>query len=90
MSPRLGGTKGRRGGKRPGPQGSGPGGRITPEDIKSGIEELAGGVESQVQAKVPLLRYVAVGGAVVVVLAAFWLGRRSGTRRSTVVEIRRG
>ena len=73
-----------------GPQGSGPGGKITPEDIKAKVEELAGGLESQVRAKVPLLRYVAVGGAVVVVLAAFWLGRRSGRRRSTVVEIRRG
>ena len=72
------------------PTGSGPGGTITPEDIKARLEGLAGGVEGQVQAKIPLLRYGAIGGAVVVVLAVFLLGRRSGRRRSTVVEIRRG
>ena len=38
----------------------------------------------------PLLMYAAVGGAVLVTLAVFLLGRRSGRRRSTVVEIRRG
>ncbi len=72
------------------PQGSGPGGRITPEDIRAKAEELAGGVDEQIQAKRSLLTYAAAGAAVVVVLAAFWLGRRSGRRRSTVVEIRRG
>ena len=71
------------------PTGTGPGGTITPEDIKARVESLAGGVEGQVQGKVPLLKYVAIGGAVVLVLAVFMLGRRSGRRRSTVVEIRR-
>ena len=72
------------------PTGTGPGGTITPGDIKARAQGLAAGVEDQVQAKVPLIRYVAIGGAVVVVLAVFILGRRSGRRRSTVVEIRRG
>ena len=70
--------------------GSGPDGRITADDIRAKAEELAGGVESQVQSARPLLMYAAVGGALLVTLAAFWLGRRSGRRRSTVVEIRRG
>jgi hypothetical protein len=72
------------------PQGSGPGGKITPEDIRRKVEEVAGGVESAAQAKVPMLRYAAIGGGVVVLLLAFWVGRRSGRRRSTIVEIRRG
>jgi hypothetical protein len=72
------------------PEGSGPDGKITPDDIRAKVEEIAGGVEDQVQAKVPVLRYVAIGGAVVVVLVVFMLGRRSGRRRSTIVEIRRG
>jgi hypothetical protein len=72
------------------PTGTGPGGAITPGDIRAKVEDLAGGVEDQVQAKVPVLRYVAIGGAVVVVLVVFVLGRRSGRRRSTIVEIRRG
>jgi hypothetical protein len=70
--------------------GGGPDGRITPDDIRTKAQELAGGVENQVQAARPLLMYAAVGGALLVTLAAFWLGRRSGRRRSTVVEIRRG
>ena len=71
-------------------EGSGPAGSITPEDIRAKVQELAGGVQDQVQAKIPLVRYVAIGGAVVVLVAAFMLGRRSGRRRSTIVEIRRG
>ena len=70
--------------------GSGPGGRITPDDIRAKAQELAGGVDSKVEPARPLLMYAAVGGAVLFALAAFWLGRRSGRRRSTVVEIRRG
>jgi hypothetical protein len=70
--------------------GSGPDGRITPDDIRAKAQELVGGVEDQVEAARPLLMYAAVGGALLVTLAAFWLGRRSGRRRSTVVEIRRG
>ena len=72
------------------PEGTGPGGRITPDDIRAKVQDIAGGVETQVQAKVPILRYVAIGGAVLVVLLVFMLGRRSGRRRSTIVEIRRG
>jgi hypothetical protein len=80
-----------RGGKGGGhPEGSGPGGQITPDDIRAKAEQLAGGVEDQIRAKRPILTYAAVGGAVLVVLAAFVLGRRSGRRRSTIVEIRRG
>jgi NaMN:DMB phosphoribosyltransferase len=77
-------------GAKAGASGSGPGGRITPEDIRAKAQELAGGVEAQVESARPLLMYAAVGGALLVTLAAFWLGRRSGRSRSTVVEIRRG
>jgi hypothetical protein len=80
----------RRAGAQADVTGSGPDGRITPDDIRAKAEELAGGVESHVQSARPLLMYAAVGGALLVTLAAFWLGRRSGRRRSTVVEIRRG
>ncbi len=72
------------------PLGTGPGGRITPDDIKGKLEELVGGVEQKVQRAKPLLTYAAVGGAVALALVAFWLGRRSGRQRPTVVEIRRG
>lgn len=71
-------------------EGSGPDGRITPEDIRAKAESLASGVEGSVQSAKPLLVYAAVGGALFVVLVSYWLGRRGGRRRSTIVEIRRG
>jgi hypothetical protein len=80
---------GRQHGRIP-PAGTGPGGRITPDDIKGKLEELVAGVEQKVQSARPLLTYAAVGGAVALALLAFWIGRRSGRQRSTVVEIRRG
>ena len=88
MSP--GSARPGRGGEAAAPKGSGPGGRITPDDIRGKLEEVAAGVEDKVRAVRPLLTYAAVGGVLLVALAAFWLGRRSGRRRSTVVEIRRG
>lgn len=71
------------------PRGSGPGGLITPEDIRAKAESLVSGVEGQVQAARPTLTYVAVGGVLLIALIAFLLGRRSGRSRSTFVEIRR-
>jgi hypothetical protein len=71
------------------PQGTGPGGLITPEDIRAKTSELVSGVEGQVESARPTLTLVAVGGVLLVVLIAFLLGRRSGKFRSTLVDIRR-
>ena len=71
------------------PIGSGPGGQITADDIRTKAQELVAGVEGQVRSKMPLVTYVATGAAVAVIVGAFLLGRRSGRRRSTFVEIRR-
>ncbi len=71
------------------PRGSGPGGLITPEDIRAKAGELVSGVEGQVESARPTLTLAAVGGVLLVVLIAFLLGRRSGKFRSTLVEIRR-
>ncbi len=83
-----GGQSPRSNGARP-PQGSGPGGLITPDDIRAKAEQLVSGVEGQVQSARPTLTYVAVGGVLLMVFIAFFLGRRSGRTRSTLVEIRR-
>ena len=71
------------------PQGSGPGGRITPDDIRGKASELATGVEGQVESARPMLTYAAVGTVLLIAVTAFWIGRRSGRTRSTFVEIRR-
>jgi hypothetical protein len=83
-----GGQSFRRNGAPP-PQGTGPGGLITPEDIRAKAGELVSGVEGQVQSARPTLTYAAVGGVLLLVFIAFFLGRRSGKFRSTLVEIRR-
>ncbi len=72
-----------------GPQGSGPGGRITPADLQAKLGELRGEVDDTVAAAKPVGTYVAVGLAVTVIVVAFVLGRSRGRRKSTIVEIRR-
>ncbi|HET9692662.1 MAG TPA: hypothetical protein VFP61_16055 [Acidimicrobiales bacterium] len=70
-------------------EGSGPGGRIERSDIQAKLEELRGDVTDTTDRVRPILTYVAVGGAVALVVVSFWLGRRRGRRTSTWVEVRR-
>jgi hypothetical protein len=63
--------------------------KITRDDIEAKLRELQGEVDQRTDAaKVPAIA-IAVGVAVVTVAAAYWLGRRRGRRRQTVLEIRR-
>lgn len=71
------------------PTGSGPGGRVEIDDIRAKLGEIRGEVDDTTDKARPILTYAAVGVAVVVVVAAFWLGRRKGRRSSTWVEVRR-
>lgn len=61
--------------------------QITRDDIKAKLEELRGGVDDATESA---QRGAAVAGIVVaglVVIAAYWLGRRRGARRRTILEI---
>ena len=69
--------------------GSGPGGRVELADIRGKLEELRGEVDEATDTVRPYVTYVAVAGAIVLVAAAFLLGKRRGRRKSTWVEIRR-
>ena len=63
--------------------------RITRDDIESKLREIRGDVNERAEAvKVPAIA-IAVGVAVVTIAAAYFLGRRKGKRRQTVLEIRR-
>ena len=63
--------------------------KITRDDIESKLREIRGDVTERAEAaKVPALA-IAVGVAVVTIAAAYFLGRRKGKRRQTVLEIRR-
>jgi hypothetical protein len=63
--------------------------KITRDDIEAKLRELQGDVSERAEAaKVPAVA-IAVGVAVVTIAAAYFLGRRKGKRRQTVLEIRR-
>ena len=63
--------------------------RISREDIESKLRVLQGDVQGKVDDRRTTLLAVAGGVGVVLVVAFYLMGRRSGKRRSTVVEIRR-
>jgi hypothetical protein len=63
--------------------------KITRDDIESKLREIRGDVSERTEAaKVPAIA-IAVGVVVVTIAAAYFLGRRKGKRRQTVLEIRR-
>lgn len=70
-------------------RGDSPPKPVTKADIQAKLGEIRGDVEETAEAAKPTLTYVAVGAVVVLVAAAFLLGRMRGRRKSTVVEIRR-
>lgn len=63
--------------------------RVTRDDIEAKLRELRGEVDDRADAaKAPVLAVV-LGIAAVVVVAAYWTGRRRGKKRQMVLEIRR-
>jgi hypothetical protein len=63
--------------------------RISREDIESKLRALQGDVQGKVDDRRSTLVAIAGGVGVILVVAFYLRGRRSGKRRSTVVEIRR-
>ena len=64
-------------------------GRISRDDIEDKLRALQGDVQKKVDDRKGGLLAIAGAVGVVVVIVVFVLGRRSGRRRSAVVEIRR-
>lgn len=63
--------------------------KITPQEIENQLKSLQGDIQGRVDDKKTSIASVAAGGAVVLLIIFFLLGKRSGKKRSTVVEIRR-
>jgi hypothetical protein len=66
-----------------------PAKKITRDDIEAKLREVAGDVDTQVEAAKPKIIGGAVAAALITILVVYLLGRRSGKKRSAVVEIRR-
>ena len=64
-------------------------GRITPRDIESKFRQIQEQVDTAATEGKQRLAPVVAAAGVVLVLVVYLAGRRSGKRRSTVVEIRR-
>ena len=63
--------------------------KITPQDIENKLRALQGDVQNKVDDKKSTIATTAAAGGIVLLLIFFLLGKRSGKKRSAVVEIRR-
>ncbi len=62
---------------------------ITADDLRSKLQGLQGDVQGKVDDKKTTIASVAGGGAMVLMILFFLLGKRSGKKKSAIVEIRR-
>lgn len=62
---------------------------ITPQDLENKLRALQGDIHGRVEDKKSTIATVAAGSGLVLMLIIFLLGKRSGKKRSAVVEIRR-
>jgi hypothetical protein len=66
-----------------------PDGQITPDDIKAKLGSIQGEAREQVDDAKNQLVAVGAGIALILLIAAFLLGRRGGKRSSAIIEVRR-
>ena len=66
-----------------------PNGEVTKEDIEAKLRQIKGEVSETAEGAKPIVQIAAFGGVVLLILLAYFLGRRKGKKKTTVVEIRR-
>lgn len=64
-------------------------GKISRDDLVAQLRTLQGDVDEKVSEAKPKLITIAIASGVVILVAAYLLGKRKGRRKSTIVEIRR-
>lgn len=62
---------------------------ITPADIEAKFRDIQGQIDVVADDSKKRLAVAGAGVSVILVLLVYFLGRRAGKRKSTVVEIRR-
>ncbi|HMS12599.1 MAG: hypothetical protein V9E99_15365 [Microthrixaceae bacterium] len=63
--------------------------KISRDDIKSKLADIQGEATDTVEGAKNQLVAVGIGVALVLLLLAFFLGRRGGVRKSTIIEVKR-
>ncbi len=63
--------------------------RITRDDLEAKFRSLQDGAQAKVRDKKQTLVTVGAAGGLLVLLLVFLLGKRSGKKKTTLVEIRR-
>lgn len=66
-----------------------PTGKITRDDLEQKFRGLQDGVKGSVEDRKSAIVTIGAAAAVVILLLAYVLGRKSGKRKTTLVEIRR-
>ena len=62
---------------------------ISRDDIEAGLRSVVGDVEERAEATARRMLLPAIGGGLILLVIAYLIGKRVGTTKSTVVEIRR-
>ncbi len=62
---------------------------VTRDDIEAKLRQIKGEVDATTESAKPYLMIAGAAGLVLLVGAAYLLGRRKGKKKTTVVEIRR-
>lgn len=62
---------------------------ITADDLRNKLQGLQGEIQGKVDDQKTTIASVAAGGAMVLMIVMFLLGKRSGRKKSAIVEIRR-
>lgn len=63
--------------------------KITPEDLEGKLRAFQGDVQSKVESKRNTLVMAGAAGVTVLLIIFFLMGKRSGKKKTTLVEIRR-
>ncbi len=63
--------------------------KITPDDLRNKLQAFQGSVQGTVDDQKTNLTAVAGGAVAVLMILMFLLGKRSGKKKSAIVEIRR-
>jgi hypothetical protein len=64
-------------------------GAVTRADIEAKLDQIRGVTDEQVEKAEEATKAALIAGGILLIIVAFLLGKRRGSKKSTIVEIRR-